>query len=120
MGTCWYCHWGWPKLVMEVYKASEAKLIEIDSYDRVLKFGPSHIVWEDENFDDGSIQFCLEFLVKERDKLYKDYSDAELAICQESLEDLLKVPESVRCCIPNDYDDEHPENYPAVGVEMVR
>jgi hypothetical protein len=48
MGICWFCYWGWPKPVADIYLKALAKL---DGYDSPLHFGPAHIIWDDENFD---------------------------------------------------------------------
>jgi len=118
MSICWHCHWGWPKAVMDIYDAALAKL---NNYESVLEFGPSHIVWEDENWEDHHIETCLKYAEDKRDSLYKDYSDEELAICKWSLEELLKIPYEQRDPEPEDYDGEHPENYPPPkGVVMVK
>lgn len=114
MCECWYCHWGWAKPVADIY---QKHLAELDGDDSVLSFGPSHIVWSDENFDDGSVEFCLNEIATNRG-FYDAYSDDEISVVRRSLEELLTIPESVRCCEPADYDDEHPENYPPT-VEVV-
>ncbi|GAH80793.1 unnamed protein product, partial [marine sediment metagenome] len=46
--SCWYCHWGWAKPVAEIYTAALAAL---DGDSSLLEYGPSHIVWADENWD---------------------------------------------------------------------
>lgn len=115
---CWYCYWGWPEPVAAVYAAALAAL---GGDDRPLEFGPSHIVWADENFDDGNIRHCLQTGVERRTTWYSDYSDEDLAVVRKSLEQLLAVPEAVRCCVPADYDGENPENYPPPpGLVMVK
>jgi hypothetical protein len=106
MGVCWYCHWGWAKKVTEIYE--KAVMTDDNAY-MALHFGPSHIVWEDENFDDYSIRFCLKQI---EDKNYKDIEESIIQVVQESLQALLKIPEKERCIEPVDYDDENPENYP--------
>ena len=112
MGICWYCYWGWPKPVADIYlKALEC----LDGNKSPLHFGPAHVVWEDENWD--SAEWCLEHF----DKYVGDNSEADLAIVRESLKELVKLPMAVRCVEPEDYDDEHPEAYPpAAGIEMVK
>jgi len=111
MPICWYCHWGWPKPVAEIYKQALEKL---NGYDSPLIFGPSHLVWADENFNYA--EQCLEYC----DRYTGDY-DAELAIIRWSLEELIKLPVDLRCVKPEEYDGEHPELYPPPdGVEMVR
>jgi hypothetical protein len=103
MGICWYCYWGWPKKVYDIY----AKAVDdLDCNTSSLHFGPSHIVWDDENFD--SAEWCLEHFNE-----YKNgYSNEELEIVKHSLEELAKLPLKERCVEPEDYDDEHPELYP--------
>lgn len=111
MSICWYCHWGWPKPVADIYHQAKAAL-DGDPYP--LHFGPAHVVWEDENFDLAAS--CLETF----DQYRGDYSDAELAVVRASLEQLAALPESAWNVEPDDYDGAHPENYPpAEGVEMV-
>jgi hypothetical protein len=82
-----------------------------------LKFGPSHIVWADENFENHNIEYCL----KECDKPDKnhDYPEWEVEIIRRSLKEPLKIPEKSRCIEPEDYDDEHPELFPP-KVEVIR
>lgn len=112
---CYYCFWGWPKAVSEVYQAALAAL---DGYEDPLLFGPSHIVWSDENFDDSCIKFCLDQLTNHKET-YDHYSDHELGVVHESLVKLSEIPESIRTYCPEDYDDEHPENFPPT-IEMVK
>jgi hypothetical protein len=87
-GECWYCCWGWPKPVADVYLHYEALI-----GGHALKYGPGHIVWEDENFGDSSILWCIE----QRDNpLYRDDDQAELDLIVESLRALLTIDEAVR------------------------
>lgn len=106
MGICWYCYWGWAKPVAEIYKKALLRLGNHD--DAALNYSPSHIVWADENFETHSINWCLEH--------FNDYdgelTSEELAVSRWSLEELLKIPEDIRCPEPEDYDGEHPELYP--------
>jgi hypothetical protein len=110
MGICWYCYWGWAKPVADIYDEALAKLGGDDS---ALKFGRSHIVWEDENWEDENIDFCLNEADRGR------FTEEEDAIVIESLRKLRALPEEVRCCEPEDYDDEHPSDYPPT-VEVVK
>jgi len=111
MAICWFCYWGWPKPVADIYLKALAKL---DGYDSPLKFGPAHVVWEDENFN--SALWCLDNFYK-----YKgDYTQEELDIVRESLIELSKLPEEVYNIEPDDYDGKHPGLYlPPEDVEMV-
>lgn len=114
MSICWYCHWGWAKAVAKIYKTALAKL---NGDSNPLLFGPAHIVWEEENFDYAEL--CLEDFEKYRGH----YTDAELAIVEWSLEELARLPLGEREIEPDDYDGEHPENYPppkGVEVEVVK
>jgi hypothetical protein len=110
MAICWFCHWGWPKPVAEIYRRA---LKDLGGVWEPLHFGPSHIVWEDENFD--CAQSCLDRF-KEHDS---SFTDAQLAIVRRSLEELAALPQSEWDVEPADYDGQHPENYPPL-VEMVR
>ena len=112
MSYCWYCHWGWAKPVVAIYREAVRRL---DGDDSPLDFGPSHIVWSDENFEDRHIKSCLKYCDKE-----SDYSEDTIAIIRWSLEELLKIPEEERCIEPEDYDGIHPELYPpSVEVERI-
>lgn len=111
MGICWYCHWGWPKVVADIY---DKALSDLGEYDSPLHYGPAHIVWEDENFD--SAEWCLEHF----DEYTGDHSIKDLVIVRRSLEELAAVPVDDRCVEPDDYDGEHPELFPPPkDVEMV-
>lgn len=110
-GICWYCHWGWAKPVAEIYIEAIKRL---EGYDRPLLYGPSHIVWEDENWDDDSLQYCLDNIEKEKDNFFQE----ELDVVRWSLEELLKIPQEQREVCPDDYDDCHPANYPPVQEVM--
>lgn len=119
-GECWYCHWGWSKVVSDIYKEAERRLGDLDTrgtQNDPLHFGPSHIVWDDENFD--SPEWCLEHF---EDNNYGDKCTAEeLAIVRWSLEELAKVPLDQRCIEPKEYEGDHPENFPpASNVVMAR
>lgn len=112
MGICWYCHWGWPKKVMDIYQDALKKL---DGDESPLHYGPSHIVWADENFD--SAEWCLEHFEDNESR----FSEEDLKIVRESLGKLAKMPLKERCVEPEDYDDENPSLYPPPeGVEMTR
>ena len=114
MGICWYCYWGWSKPVAKLYKKARKKLNNCDDY---LCYSAGHIVWADENFDNDSIQACLDNFDRWKNE---DYTDEQNLIVLWSLKELLKIPEDERCIEPKDYDNKHPENYPpTVEVEKV-
>ena len=100
---CWYCHWGWPKAIHDIYNHATLKL---NGNTDPLNYGPAHIVWEDENFD--SAQWCLDNF----DKYSQDLSEKDKEIVRWSLEQLLLLPDNVINSEPDDYDGENPENYP--------
>jgi hypothetical protein len=116
MSFCWYCYWGWPKQVADIYARAVA---DLDGDSSPLEFGPSHIVWSDENFEESNIRYCLGAC--DDPKQGERYSDHELTIVRRSLAELLAIPESIRCCEPADYDEERPANFPPpAGLEMVK
>lgn len=104
---CWYCYWGWAEPVAALFIEMVARL---GGWYEGLTNGPAHIVWADENFDDGSIAYCLAKC--EAPDAREDYSPQQIAACRESLFKLKAIPEHVRCCVPADYDGENPENFP--------
>lgn len=110
MSTCWHCFWGWAKPVHDIY---EEALGRLGGNENVLVFGPSHIVWSDENWD--SAEWCLEHF----DEFKGDYTEDDLAVCRWSLEELAKLPVSVRCIEPEDYNGYNVELFPP-KVETVR
>jgi hypothetical protein len=84
---CWWCYWGWPEQISKIYDEAREKLYG----DTIpLKFGPSHIVWEDENFD--SAEWCLENFSTHAG----NNTNAELEVIRWSLEELVKVPMRIR------------------------
>lgn len=102
--VCWYCHWGWAEPVALLYR----EYVERFGDESPMLFSIGHIVWEDENFDDDSIRWCLE-----KAENHSDYSDEVVESVRESLRRLLlEIPEHIRCCCPDEYDGNHPENFP--------
>lgn len=123
---CWYCHWGMAAPVADILTDLSVRIREVSS-DRSLQdllyYGPSHIVWADENYDDDSIRHCLNRVTKWRESpvLNRGLSDDELDLIEESLVRLLEIPEDVRDCEPDDYDGVNPQNYPPpLDVRMIR
>lgn len=103
MSLCWFCYWGWATEIEAIYKDAESRM----SDPGMLKFGPSHIVWSDENFGDAPVDFCL----LECDKYADEMSEDDLRILRESLEALKRIDILFRTP-PSDYDGKHPENFP--------
>lgn len=102
---CWYCHWGWPQPVAEIYDKGVAAAGEM-----AMHHWAGHVVWSDENFDTETIQECIASAKNGEDR--EDLTDEQVAVVVESLEALLMVPEDIRCCEPEDYDGECPANFP--------
>lgn len=102
MCICWNCYWGWPKPIRDIYDEALAKL---DGNDLPLRFGPAHIVWEDENFD------CAQICLDEFEPYASELTEYEKEIVRWSLERLLEVPEEFKEW-PDDYDGKQPENFP--------
>ena len=101
---CWYCHWGWPIKVANIYKEALERLNDNES---PLRYGPARVVWDDENFD-----LAENYLVKFNEwRNQYDYTDTQLDVVKWSLEELCKLsPEDYE--YPEDYDGDNPENYP--------
>ena len=110
MGICWYCYWGWAKPVVDVYEEAVRRL---GGDSDPLHFGPSHIVWEDENFEDRNIDYCLSLIETEGQTF--NLAQETLSVVRWSLEELRRIPERSRDPMPDDYDDEHPELFPPPG-----
>jgi len=107
---CWYCHWGWSKPVADIYRAA---LADFDGCESPLDYGPGHIVWSDENFDDDSIDYCIK-ACDDVDFYSDSLSVEDLEKCRKWLQELRKIPEEIRCCEPDGYDGERPELFPPV------
>jgi hypothetical protein len=83
--------------------------------DYPLMYGPAHVVWSDENWH--LAQDCIDAF----DKYRRDLTDEQARVVRHSLEQLAALPQSAWDVEPEDYDEEHPENYPPPeGVEMVK
>lgn len=128
MGYCWYCHWGWPKAILDIYKKAKEDIDFIgDHGESCLEFGPAHIVWSDENWEDANIDYCIgECYPKAH---WNEFSPEVFEIIKRSLEELKAIPLAVRlpskgfeeeCDGNNDY--LLPENFPPTEEhgEMIR
>lgn len=100
--TCWWCRWGWPKPIADIFDEALRRLCGSSG---PLYYGPAHVVWDDENWNDA--QWCLDHF----DEFRGDYSDEDLAVVRWSLEALLRVDAEYKV-EPAGYDDEHPEKFP--------
>ncbi len=102
---CWYCHWGWPEQTSAIYERAASAIGE-----DALDYGSGHVVWSDENFDTENIESCI------RDAELMGADPIEIA----ALKELLAVPESIRCCEPDEYDGRSPQNFPPpAGVRCI-
>ena len=102
MGYCYWCYYGWPRPIRDIFDQALGKL---GGDDGPLHFGPAHIVWEDENFD--SAQRCLDRFEEYGEHL----TDQQREVVRWSLEQLLAVPDEFKR-EPEGYDGENPEDYP--------
>ena len=105
--VCWWCHWGWPKQIRDIY---DNALAELGGDDSALKDGPAHVVWCDENFDFA--EWCLSVFdewVKKNNN--GRFSDQQMDVVRQSLTELLSVPDCHKC-EPEGYDGENPADYP--------
>ncbi len=96
---CWFCYWGLPEAVAEVR----------DTYENScnLDYGRAHVVWSDCNFETCSIESCLKSPYDPNDGSVDDDEDVK-----GSLEDLLLIPEEIRCPYFAYDDDGDPHNDP--------
>lgn len=81
----------------------------------VLDYGPAHVVWADDNFEDESIQFCLGECETRRQEWLDKFGEAKLDAVRTSLELLLKIPEDERGDDPQDYGDDDQSSPDAEG-----
>lgn len=108
MATCYWCYWGWPKPIKDIY---DKALIKLDGDTTPLDFGPAHTIWSNENWDSETVQWCLdEDTYKEA---WDDLTDIESAVVRESLELLLALSDDYKS-EPEGYDDddENPQKFP--------
>lgn len=114
---CWYCYWGWPKPIADIYTEAKRRIDAAGGSYWALHFGPSHIVWEDENFD--CAEHCIEHFDDEKQYNSENYTEQELEIVRWSLEELIKIPIEQR--ESPDGGDSDPQAYPPpAGMTMVR
>lgn len=112
---CWYCHWGLPKPVADIYIRA---VTDLGGNEFPLTSAAGHVVWSDYNFH--MAQNCLD----DPDNIY--YNDGfepwEIEILYRSLRELAALPESAWDVEPDTHGDfQHPENYPPPpGVAMVK
>ncbi len=101
---CWYCYWGWPQQIVDIYN----RYIDIAG-ESAMHYGAAHIVWDDENFEREHIQECLDTFEQWK---REDSTDEENEAVRQSLLNMLKLDDSILEAEPKDYDGIHPENYP--------
>jgi len=114
---CWYCKWGWPKPVADIYD----KYVALGAFS-AMHWGPSHSVWEDENFARHHVQSTIEDI--DNGQFCDGHSPEDIALVRSSMVELLALPDEV--LNPGaDYDaaDDSAlvEDFPPPdGMEMVR
>ncbi len=108
MGVCWWCVWGWPKPIQDIYDKYKQELGD----DTALLYGPAHIVWADENWD--SVDWCLEnFDTWVKDWNDNQYQTDELEIVRKSLIELKALPDELKQEPDGfDYDESDPNDFP--------
>ena len=123
MGICWFCHWGWPKPIADIYDKAKADIDEClsivpceengwetpedpTSGEWALKWGPAHVVWEDENFD--LAESCLKDCDEAR---FSHWHPPAMEIVKRSLRELVVVPDEMKSPM-EEYDGDYPEMYP--------
>lgn len=107
MGICWFCYWGWHAEIFAIYSNAVESVGE-----SVVDYGPGHIVWADENFEDESIDFCLAECAQP-EKYADRMSVDDIEVVRESLLLLKATPQEWRT-EPDGYeeDDDNPADYP--------
>ena len=85
--VCWFCHYGWPAPVADIYD----RYIDTAG-EGAMHYGPAHIVWEDENFGRQHVQWSLDHF----DECRYDGTDEENEAVRQSLIALLALPDGVR------------------------
>lgn len=100
MSECYFCYWGWPPEIQEIYDRAMSDLeaqyvpgaecFDERSAHSVMHFGPAHIVWEDENFDHAG--WCVDNFDKYSDGL----TEEQKTIVLRSLKELVQVPEALK------------------------
>lgn len=96
----------WSEAVEKIYADA---LAAMDGDESPLRFGPGHIVWDDGNFDDDDIRFCLDLCDSQRASFLDRFDEADLEIVRASLEGILAIPRADR---GNDPADEQWEGNP--------
>jgi len=94
--------------VKQLFKIWNDYMLSTYGDDLLLAFGPGHIVFDDDNLDDGAIEFCIrrcEYLLNdpycaEAPAFANEYSEEKyLCILQDTqrfLEELFCIPETER------------------------
>ena len=99
---CYWCYWGWPKPIQEIYDRASA---DLGGFSDPLEFGPGHIVWSDENF--LLAQQCLD----DFDDHQPRYGESDLQVVRRSLVELASLSDEFKEP-PENYDGQNPANFP--------
>lgn len=108
---CYFCAWGVPPKVKEIYDRAVRDLDSIDGVDgdSAMRYGPGHIVWDDFNLEREHVEYCIS-VCDDKSRHYGMREDA-VAIVRRSLVELLELPDGT---IPevtesmNDNAEDHP------------
>ena len=117
---CWFCTWGWPKPIADIY---DRALERLDGNDSPLHWGAAHIVWEDSNFGREHVQLCLD---KGTDGQYwgEHHSEEDRRIVLDSLRELLELPDEVldplKGRVPEGYAGDLEDIPPPPGMILVK
>lgn len=106
--TCYFCYWGWPKPIAEIYQRAykdledlaetehdDANWLEYENPYDVLHFSFGHLVWEDENWNQAS--WSHEEGINNPEK-YKNLSIGQKAILLRSLCELHHINDNIKYC----------------------
>jgi hypothetical protein len=110
MSICYWCHWGWPKPIRDIYDRADKAL---NGNADVILNTLARTVWENENFDDFNVRRCI-YEIEMGIPGSDGYRREDQALVVETLRELLLVPGEMRQP-PEDFeesDGEHPENFP--------
>jgi hypothetical protein len=113
---CWFCYWGWPLPIAEVFRRAFDAIETLgEDGETRLCYGPAHVVWEDENFD-----LAEDCIAECDDPDFAEWPPEVLRIVRQSLRELAAVPDEYKRP-PAGYDGDRPEDFPPpAGWKMVR
>lgn len=119
--VCWYCYWGWPKKIWEIYQRAERDIDDMlapspennwtspeqsVSGEYALEFGPAHCTWSDENFN-GDHEWELENC---NHPSFADWPPEVLERVRQSLRELAALPAELKSP-PKGYNGQDPAKF---------